>query len=88
MVGGTVMHLSEGVAKGIGYLCSKKTLSVSRLSVMCGLRQSTLSNIINGNSKNPTIASIKKICDGLEISLADFFDDPVFQFQDERDNRT
>lgn len=88
MVGGTVMHLSEAVAMRIAYLCSKKTLSVNRLSVMCGLRQSTLSNIINGNSKNPTIASIKKICDGLEISLADFFDDPVFQFQDERDNRT
>lgn len=82
------MHLSEAVAKRIAYLCSKKTLSVNRLSVMCGLRQSTLSNIIHGNSKNPTITSIKKICDGLEISLADFFDDPVFQFQDERDNRT
>lgn len=82
------MHLSEAVAKRIAYLCSKKALSVNRLSAMCGLRQSTLSNIINGNSKNPTIASIKKICNGLEISLADFFDDPVFQFQDERDNRT
>ena len=88
MVGGSVMHLSEAVAKRIAYLCGKKALSVNRLSAICGLRQSTLSNIINGNSKNPTIASIKKICNGLEISLADFFDDPVFQFQDERDNRT
>lgn len=80
------MHLSEAVAKRITCLCGEKSLSVNKLSVMCGLRQSTVSNILNGNSKNPTIVSIKKICDGLEISLSDFFDDPIFHFQDERDN--
>lgn len=84
----TDMHLSEAIAKRIALLCSEKTLSVNKLSIMCGLRQSTVSNILNGNSKNPTIVSIKKICDGLEISLADFFDDPIFQSQDEGDNRT
>ncbi len=82
------MRLSEAVAKRIAHLCREKALSVNKLSTMCGLRQSTVSNILNGNSKNPTIASIKKICDGLEISLADFFDDPLFQFQDDKDNRT
>lgn len=86
MVGGTAMHLSEAVAARIAYFCREKSLSVNKLSVQCGLRQSTVSNILNGTSKNPTIASIKKICDGLELSLSDFFDDPIFQFQDEGDN--
>lgn len=80
------MHLNEAVAKRIEYLCREKSLSVNKLSIMCGLRQSTLSNILNGNSKNPTIASIKKICDGVEISLSDFFDDPLFQYHGEGDN--
>lgn len=80
------MHLSEAVAVRIAYFCKVKSLSINKLSIQCGLRQSTVSNILNGTSKNPTIASIKKICDGLEISLSDFFDDPIFQFQDEGDN--
>ena len=80
------MCLSEAVAKRIAYFCREKTLSINKLSAQCGLRQSTVSNIFNGTSKNPTIASIKKICDGLEISLSEFFDDPIFQFQDEGDN--
>ena len=80
------MQLSEAVAIRIVCLCRQKSLSANKLSVMCGLRQSTVSNILNGNSKNPTIASIKKICDGLDMSLSDFFDDPVFRFQDEGEN--
>ena len=80
------MHLSEAVAMRIAYFCKEKSLSINKLSIQCGLRQSTVSNILNGTSKNPTIATIKKICDGLEISLPDFFDDPIFPFQDEGDN--
>ena len=80
------MQLSEAVAMRIAYLCREKSLSINKLSIQCGLRQSTVSNILNGTSKNPTIASIKKICDGLDISLSDFFDDSVFQFHDEGDN--
>lgn len=55
------MHLSEAVAKRIAYLCSKKALSVNRLSAMCGLRQSTLSNIINGNSKTRLLLQLKNL---------------------------
>lgn len=64
------MHLSEAVAMRIAYFCKEKSLSINKLSIQCGLRQSTVSNILNGTSKNPTIASIKKICDGLEISFS------------------
>ena len=42
------------------------------------MTQSTLSNITSGRSKNPTVSTIKKICDGLNISLTDFFDSEHF----------
>ena len=86
MVGGTGMHLGKAIAKRITYLCKEQSLSANKLSIMCGLRQSTVSNILNDNSKNPTIATIKKICDGLNISLSTFFDDPIFEIQNEGDN--
>lgn len=72
------MELNDMISARITNLCKENNLSINRLASICGLRQSTVSNILNGNSKNPTISSIKKICDGLEISLADFFDDPIF----------
>lgn len=78
MVGGLEMELNDVISARITNLCKENNLSINRLASICGLRQSTVSNILNGNSKNPTISSIKKICDGLEISLAEFFDDPIF----------
>ena len=72
------MELNEMISERITNLCQENNLSVNRLAAICGLRQSTVSNILNGNSKNPTISSIKKICNGLGISLATFFDDSVF----------
>lgn len=72
------MEINDMIGARITNLCKENNLSINRLASICGLRQSTVSNILNGNSKNPTISSIKKICDGLEISLADFFDDPIF----------
>lgn len=76
------MELNEMIGERISNLCKENNLSINRLASICGLRQSTISNILNGNSKNPTISSIKKICNGLEISLATFFDDPIFDFVD------
>lgn len=76
------MHLSEAVAMRIAYFCKEKSLSINKLSIQCGLRQSTVSNILNGTSKNPTIASIKKICDGLEISLLNALSYGVPQFRE------
>ena len=76
------MEINEMIGKRIADLCRANNLSINRLATICGVRQSTISNILNGNSKNPTISSIKRICNGLEISLATFFDDPIFDSDD------
>lgn len=46
---------------------------------MAGITQSTASNIIHGNSKNPGIVTIKKLCDAVNMSIQEFFDDELFQ---------
>jgi transcriptional regulator with XRE-family HTH domain len=45
---------------------------------MCGISQSTIKSILNGESKNPGIVTLKKICDGLDISIRTFFDSDLF----------
>lgn len=73
------MMIGEAVRLRIIALCDERNLSVNKLSGMCGLTQSTLNNIVSGRNNSATISTIKKICDGLEISIEAFFADDLFR---------
>lgn len=73
------MTVSAAVAKRIKNLCIENNLSINKLSLMSGLTQSTLQSIICGKSHNPTLLTIARICDTLNIELSDFFDDELFK---------
>ncbi|MCU7378935.1 helix-turn-helix transcriptional regulator [Clostridiales Family XIII bacterium ASD5510] len=72
------MDLKEAIAGRITQLCSERRLNPSSLAYLCGMDRSTIYSILGTKSKNPEIATIKKICDGLDITLAEFFDSPEF----------
>ena len=72
------MSIKEFVVRRIYQLCDEKRLSLTGLAHQAALPPSTIKNIVNGASKNPGIVTIKKICDGFEISLIDFFNSPEF----------
>ncbi len=59
-------------------LCHQRNITVNKLSTICGITQSTLNNIISGRNNSPTLSTIKKICDGLEITIHDFFKSEIF----------
>lgn len=73
------MNTRKAVANRLLELCEQKNLSVNALARTSAVPPSTLKNIINGGSKNAGIVTIKKLCDGLEISLFDFFDTETFK---------
>lgn len=70
--------IGNAVGNRILQLCQDKNITLNRLGTICGITQSTLNNIVSGGSRNPTIATVKKVCDGLDISLAKFFDAEIF----------
>lgn len=72
------MDTRKAVANRLLELCEEKRLSVNALARLSAVPPSTLKNIINGGSKNAGIVTIKKLCDGLEISLREFFDNNIF----------
>lgn len=59
-------------------LCKERGITPNGLSYISGVSQSTIKSILNGESKNPGIVTIKKICDGLNISIGDFFSTDEF----------
>ena len=73
------MTTRECVAKRIIDLCYERNLAFNALAHQAGIPPSTVKNILNGASKNPGIVTIKMICDGLGISLVEFFDTEEFR---------
>ena len=69
----------EAVARRIQELCVQRGLAINALANLCGVPPSTIYSMLNAKSQNPGIISIQKICDGLEISVREFFDDPLFE---------
>lgn len=72
------MKLNEAVSKRIAELCAQRRMTQYALSLKSGVPQSTLSTIMNCTFPSVKLRIIYEICEGLEISLGEFFDSPVF----------
>mgnify|MGYP002554424138 FL=1 len=72
------MDTSTAVRQRILELCAQQGITVNRLATRSGVTQSTVNNIVSGRNHSATVATIKKLCDGLDITLRNFFDAPVF----------
>ncbi|MBS4917198.1 MAG: helix-turn-helix transcriptional regulator [Clostridiales bacterium] len=73
------MDIGSAIKERILQLCEERSLTVNRLGTISGVIQSTINNIVSGRNKSTTVSTIKKLCDGLEITIIEFFDDPLFE---------
>ncbi|MGN0539215.1 MAG: helix-turn-helix domain-containing protein [Candidatus Fimenecus sp.] len=73
------MDVGTAVRLRILNLCNENEITVNKLSTVSGITQSTLNNIVSGRNNSTTISTIKKICDGLDITLIEFFSDELFE---------
>lgn len=73
------MDAYTAVRRRIFALCEEKDVPIYKLSVASCVSASTIKNILYGKSLNPGIVTLKKICNGLGISLAEFFDSEEFR---------
>ncbi len=72
------MNIGEAVRCRIIELCKEHNITVNKLSTISGITQSTLNNIVSGRNNTTTVSTIKKICDGLGITVLDFFNTDLF----------
>ena len=73
------MNVGEAVRARIVDLCHERSITVNALANLSGITQSTLNNIVSGRNNSTTISTIKKLCDGLEILIEDFFACDLFR---------
>ena len=72
------MNIGDATRMRIKELCKEKKITLNKLSTICGITQSTLNNVVSGRNNSTTVSTIKKICDGLEISIREFFSSEIF----------
>ena len=72
------MNTVAAVRNRILQLCGERNISINKLANISALPPSSVKNIIYGKSKNPKLITIKMICDGLDITLAEFFNTDEF----------
>ena len=73
------MNIGEAVKERILELCREHDISVNKLSSMSCVTQSTVNNIVSGRNNSATVSTIKKLCDGLGITIEDFFNSELFR---------
>lgn len=72
------MTTQDAVKNRILQLCGERNLTINRLATLCALPPSSIKNILYGKSLNPKLLTIKLICDGLDMTLCDFFNTDEF----------
>lgn len=59
-------------------LCNERNITINKLAMLSALPPSSVKNILYGKSQNPKLLTIKMLCDGLDITLGEFFTSPEF----------
>ncbi len=72
------MVVGEALRKRILQLADENNITINKLATISGVTQSTLNNITGGRNNSATVSTVKKICDGLDITVREFFDSPLF----------
>lgn len=80
------MDYSQLYIRRIRQLCKKRGISINRLASMSNVKQSTLDNIVRGETKNPRVKTLHKVALAFNMTLAEFLDFPElnsYSFDDE-----
>ena len=72
------MTIHQAIVLRIREICAENNITLNKLSTQCGITQSTLNNVISGRNKSTTASTIQKICDGVNITVRDFYASTVF----------
>ena len=70
------MTYGKVITKRILDLCQQRSITVNKLATLSGMKQSTIDNIIKGNTKSPGLRTLHRMAQGFDITLSEFLDFP------------
>ena len=72
------MGVKDAVAERFRELCAERNVTINELAVLSGVTPSTAYSMMDKSRRDVSVITVKKFCDGLEITLGEFFSAPVF----------
>ncbi len=72
------MKVKDVVVKRFSELCKERSIKINELANISGVTPSTAYSMFDNSRRDISIITIKKFCDGLEITLGEFFSTPDF----------
>lgn len=73
------MLIKEAIVVRLKEICSERNIKLNELATMSGVTPSTVYSMMDNRRKEISVNTIKKLCDGLEISITEFFYSPIFE---------
>ena len=73
------MTIGDAVKERILELCRDREITVNKQGTISGVTQSTINNVTSGRNNSTTVSAVKKLCDGLGITIIEFFDCDIFK---------
>lgn len=72
------MFVKDAVIERFTEICRERHIKINELANLSGVTPSTAYSMLDKNRRDVSITTIKKLCDGLDVSLGEFFSAPVF----------
>ena len=73
------MSVKDVVADRIRQLCAQRGIKANELANISGVTPSTVYSLMSPSRRDLSVITLKKLCDGLDMTITQFFDDPLFQ---------
>lgn len=73
------MRIKEAIVKRFQQLCRERNIKYNELATISGVTPSTVYSMMDETRKDISVITVKKLCDGLGISITEFYSDPIFE---------
>ena len=73
------MRMKEAIVKRFQQLCQERNIKYNELANLSGVTPSTVYSMMDERRKDVSAVTVKKLCDGLGISVRAFYDSPLFE---------
>ncbi|MFI3201134.1 MAG: helix-turn-helix transcriptional regulator [Eubacteriales bacterium] len=80
---GDKMQIKQAIVSKFKNLCDERGIALNQLATLSGVTPSTVYSMVDDSRKDLSVITVKKLCDGLEISIDQFFDDDIFRNLDQ-----
>ncbi len=74
------MRMKEAIVKRFQQLCQERDITYNELASLSGVTPSTVYSMMDSRRKDISAITVKKLCDGLGISIPEFYKDPLFEY--------